>query len=273
VVALTSAGGDGSNQVGAPSAGDTTTAAPARACAGAPPSQLALPAGFGPGVAAPAAEATAAPARTQQVTSWKSEQATIEQRWPADPAVSVRLGASSPKESFLSFLDPDPITDAKGVVHRSVVFTFPGSTTDCTALEVTVYGRDADVVRKISDALVREPFVSSEPLVTTTATAFASPDVAACPGATSPGVARGALPVAATIGSSVDRASFAQPADALGDFLAGQLTLAPHGYQELQLGDGSIVYAKDVEGNVVTTVHVAPTGAGWAVTDWRASGC
>jgi len=274
VVALTSSGGDRGSTVGAPAASDATTAAPARACAGAPPAQLALPAGFGSGVAEPAADATAAPTRSQQVTSWKGEQATIEQRWPADSAVSARLGASSPKESFLSFVDPEPIADTKGVVHRSIVFTFPGTGTDCTALEVTVYGHDVDTVRGISDALVREPFVSSEPLVTTTeAAAVASPDVAACPGASTPGVAGTAVPVVATIGASVRRGVFAQPPDALVDFLAGQRTLASHGYRELQLVDGSIVFAKDVQGNVVTTVHVAPTSDGWAVTDWRASGC
>jgi hypothetical protein len=49
--------------------------------------------------------------------------------------------------------------------------------------------------------------------------------------------------------------------------------LAQRSYQELRLDDGSLVYTKDVVGNVVTTVHVVSAGAGWTVADWRASGC
>ena len=92
VVALTSSGGEHGSEVGAPAAGDATTApAPARACAGAPPRALAIPAGFGAPVEVPAAEATAAPENTQQVTSWTSGGITIEQRWPADTDVAARL--------------------------------------------------------------------------------------------------------------------------------------------------------------------------------------
>ncbi len=78
----------------------------------------------------------------------------------------------------------------------------------------------------------------------------------------------------ATVGDTVvSGATFAQPADALGHFLQGRKALAHTGYQELRIDDASIVYVKDVEGRVVTAVHVVPTPAGWTVADWRASGC
>jgi hypothetical protein len=66
---------------------------------------------------------------------------------------------------------------------------------------------------------------------------------------------------------------FGRSEDALADFLSEQPTLFPRGYRELRLDDGSIVFAKDVGGAVVTTVRVASSTNGWAVTDWRASGC
>jgi len=273
MVALTSSGGDDGNTVGAPVSSDATTdatAAPAPACAGAPPKVLAIPAGFGNGVAAPAKQATSAPASTQQVTTWSSGQATIEQRWPADADAVAKFGTSNPPaDRFSSFADPKVVVDAKGAVHRTVLFTFAGQSKEFSALQVTVYGADAGTVKTLSDNLIREPFVPSEPLVTTTGAAAAAPDVVACAGVAE----KVAVPVVATIGEAVSRGEFAQPADALSDFLSGQKTLAPHGYRALQLDDGSIVYVKDVQSNVVTTVHVVPTKAGWTVDDWKASGC
>jgi hypothetical protein len=270
VVALTSSGGDDRSTVGAPAADESTTAAPAQACAGAPPKVLAIPAGFGSAVAAPAKQATTAPANTQQVTSWSSDQATIEQRWPADADAIAKLGTANPSaNAFNSFADANVIVDAKGDVHRTVLFRFPDQSKECAALQVTVYGSDAGTVKALSDAVIREPFVSSEPLVTTTAAAASAPDVVACPGVAE----KVAVPVVATIGEAVPRGDFAQPAEALADLLAKHKTLISHGYRALQLADGSIVYVKDVQTNVVTTVHVVPTKAGWTVDNWQASGC
>ena len=268
VIALTSSGGEHGSEVGAPAAGDATTVpAPARACAGAPPRALAIPAGFGAPVAVPAAEATAAPEGTQQVTSWTSGAITIEQRWPADTDVAARLtDASGLGDSLSSSAETQATVEKNGVAHRAVVFTFGSQAPGCAHLQATVYGRDVQAVESVTDGLIEAPFVSNQPLVTTTGAAASAPAVVACDGPVRLAVA--------TVGDTVvSGATFAQPADALGSFLQGRKALAHTGYQELRIDDASIVYVKDVEGRVVTTVHVAPTPAGWVVTDWRASGC
>jgi hypothetical protein len=276
IVALATAGGDDdAARVAAPGTDGTTSAAPTPACAGAPPAQLAVPAGFGNAVAAPAEAATSPPARTQAVTSWTSGSSTIEQRWPADADKVPRGIGPLADDEMVSRADAHPIVDG-GIAHRTVVFSFGGQAPGCEHLQVTVYG-DEKTVDRISDALIAAPFASPEPLVTTTAAATAvesAPPVIACRGPQVQPVGMDATtPVAATIGGRVDGDAFAQPADALAQFLPERKTLAQSGYRELRLPDASIVYAKDVAGNVVTTVHVEATNGGWAVTDWQASGC
>jgi hypothetical protein len=274
LIALTSSGDESGNTVGAPAADEATTAAPAQACTGAPPKQLAIPAGFGSAVAAPAKQATTAPASTQQVTSWSSDQVTIEQRWPADADAIAKLGTSDPSvNGFNSFADANVIVDARGAAHRTVLFRFGGQSKECAALQVTVYGGDPGTVKALSDDVIREPFLSSEPLVTTTSAAASAPDVAACPGPAGPAAGQSEIQFVATIGTSARGGFFPQPDAALIDFLATHKTLFAHGYRALQLADSSIVYAKDVQSNVVTTVHVVPTKAGWTVDNWQASGC
>ena len=253
-----------------PSASGPDSTLPVRACAGAPPKELAIPAGFGTAVAAPAKQAAAAPTSTQQVTSWSSADAAIEERWPADAAVAAKLvTAAPPPDGFDSFADPDVIVDGKGAAHRNVLLSLSGQPQGCALVQVTVYAADAATVKTISDELIRQPFRSSQPLVTTTGVATAAPGVVACEGVAE----KVAVPVVATVAGKIDGGAFAQPAEALAEFLPSQKSLYQRGYEELRLGDSSVAYAKEVNGKVVTTVHVAPTSAGWTVTDWQASGC
>jgi hypothetical protein len=278
VVALASSGRDGdehTSEVGVPAASgaSSTTGVPAT-CAGAPPAELAIPSGFGKPVSAPAAQATTAPAKGQQVTSWTAPGATIEQRWPPDQETAARFGSPGvPTDGIRSYADGVVQGDEKSGVRRTILFVFPGQPTACAGLQVTVSGRDAGTVDGIATGLVQAPFVSHEPLVSTTGVAAGAPPVVACEGVTREKVAAIAIPVVATVGGQVEQASFEQPTEALTDFLAGRTTLAPRGYEELRLDDGSFVYVKDVVGNVVTTVHVVPAGGRWTVAEWQASGC
>jgi hypothetical protein len=269
VVALASSGSDGGSTVGAPaSRGSTTLAptAPAAACAGAPPRELAIPAGFGTAVAVPSS--------TQQITRWASEQTTIEQRWPADADAAAKLGSTpEPGDSIDSKADQHAVVDGKGVAHRTIVFTFGSQPAGCENLQVSVSGTTAAAVDSVAGALITAPFRSDEPLVATTDAAASAPAVIACDGASKGATTDLAVPVVASIGGPVAQAVFPQPVDALGDFLTGQRTLAPAGYQELRLDDASVAYVKTEHGNVVTTVHVLPTKGGWTVSDWWASGC
>jgi hypothetical protein len=277
VVALSSSGGDGggSNEVGVPVAGSatTSTAAPAT-CTGVLPAELNVPAGFGAAVAGPATQAANAPTKGQQVTSWSSDSATIEQRWPADQEAAAQFGSpAAPADGIGSYADQFAKSDKHGY-HRTIVFLFSGQPAGCAALQVTVYGRDAAAVDAVANRFVQaSPFVSREPLVSTTGAAASAPDVAACEGPVDVQVAKLTTPVVARVGDTVSAGVFAQPTEALTDFLAGHTVLAQRSYQELRLDDGSLVYTKDVVGNVVTTVHVVSAGAGWTVADWRASGC
>jgi hypothetical protein len=278
VIALTSTdGGDGGSTVGAPASTDaaTSTVAPPT-CAGPPPKQLAVPAGFGNPVAAPAKQATSAPAATQQVTSWSSDRVTIEQRWPADPDAAQRFGvlpSGSSDGSFSGSGELIPTVDDHGVAHRTTVYTFGGQAPGCEYVQVTVYGADVGAVDALADSMASAPFRSNEPLVATTAAALAAPSVVACEGAPKAAGMPFAAPVGATVGGPVTGGTFTQPADALADFLAGRTTLARSGYRELRVADSSVAYAKDVNGKVVTIVHVVPAKAGWTVADWQASGC
>ncbi len=232
--------------------------------------QLAIPAGFGTAIAAPTKQAAAAPTSTQQVTSWSSADAAIEERWPADAEVAAKLVTSDPPpDGFDSFADREVIVDGKGAAHRNVLLSLSGQPQGCALVQVTVYAADAATVKTISDELIRQPFRSAQPLVTTTGVATAAPGVVACAGVAE----KVAVPVVATVGGKIDGGAFAQPADALADFLPRQKALYQRGYAALRLDDSSLAYVKDVNGKVVTTVHVAPTSAGWTVTDWQASGC
>ena len=277
VVALTSSGGDEGSTVGAPAASGPSSTAPTPTCSGSPPAQLAVPDGFGTAVAGPGPDSTPAPLRTQQVTHWSSGPTTIEQRWPADAEAAARLGSpTAPTEGIVAGSESAAKVDAQGVARRTSVFSFAGQSSPCTNLQVTVSGHDASAVDAAADALTAAPFRSNEPLVTTTGAAASAPSVVGCEAvARSDAVATAApaMPAVATVGGSVQRSAFSQPADALADFLPGRTTLAQRGYRELRLQDSSVVYVKDVAGNVVTTVHVVLTSAGWTVTDWAASGC
>jgi len=279
VVALATAGGDGGGgvEVGAPATDPATTAAAAPVtCTGAPPAEVAIPTDFGAGVATPAAQATTAPTKGQQVTSWSTSDAatTIEQRWPADQEAIARFGSpAAPVDSFRSYSDKDVLGDGKRGYRRTVLFEFPAGASGCTALQMTVYGRDAGTVDRVAEGFVTAPFVSHQPLVSTTGAAASAPPVVACTGATRVKAEAAAMPAVATVGGPVDQASFAQPTEALTDFLAARTTLAARGYDELRLDDGSFVYTKSEVGNVVTAVHVVPNGTGWTVADWQASGC
>jgi hypothetical protein len=281
VIALASTGGgDGTSTVGAPAATAPATA-PATAgestaaCASGPPKELAIPAGFGNPVAGAANDAKDAPTSGQQVTQWSSPSATIEQRWPADRDVAARFGAlRTPGDpSIGGGTEASATVDADGVVHRTMVFTFDTPTPECSALQVTVYGRDVDTVDEYVAELRAAPFRSSEPLVTTTGTAAAAPDVVACEGVIRADlVARGVRAVA-TVGGPARSGTYEQPQAALAAFLAEQRHLVPTGYEELHLDDASIVYVNEVAERPVATVHVVPTKEGWTVSDWRASGC
>ncbi len=265
IIALTSSGGDESNTVGAPASTDAPATTSVRACAGAPPKELAIPTGFGTGVAVPSSK--------QQVTRWSSDQATIEQRWPADADKVPDRSGTTAADGFTALSDPSATVDAKGVAHQTVAFVFGGQPTGCDALQITVSGDQVDAVEAITDSLLHAPFRSNEPLVTTTGTATAAPPVVACEGVADADTAKLAVPGAAIVGGGVRSGAFPQPADALAAFLTGKPTLAQRGYQEQWLDDASVVFVKSVRTNVVTTVHVAPTSTGWTATDWAASGC
>jgi hypothetical protein len=270
VIALTSSGGVDTPTVGAPAASGPDSTLAVRACVGAPPKELEIPTGFGTAVAAPAKQAVTAPTSTQQVTSWTSADAAIEERWPADSSVAAKLVTSDPPaEGFSSFADPDVIVDGKGAAHRNVVLSLPGQAQGCALLQVTVYATDAATVKVLSDELISQPFRSSQPLVTTTGVATSAPGVVACSGVAE----KAAMPVVATVGGKVDGGAFAEPADALAEFLPSQKDLYQRGYDELRLDDSSVVFVKQTRDIVVTTVHVEPTSAGWTVSDWQASGC
>jgi hypothetical protein len=263
-------------EIGAPVAsGATTTTTAAAACSGPPPAQLAIPSGFGTGRAGPAAGSDTPPASTQQVTTWTSDRATIEQRWPSDanrrPWDQSSLAPDGP-----SGIAEDVVVDAGGGAHRTLLFGFANQAKGCETLQVTVYGADADTVRSVSDGLVHSPFVSPEPLVTTSRAAAAIPGVVACEAEATASSGVDTTTSKATVDGAVTGtgAAFGRPEDALAAFLVGEPQLFQHGYDELQLADGSVAYVKQVRpGVVVTAVHVTADAIGWSARDWRASGC
>jgi hypothetical protein len=274
VVALASSGGHGSgeSEVSVPVAGSATTDAPPT-CPGPPPANLQVPAGFGNATAAAASQPITPVAKGQQVTSWSSATATIEQRWPADRETAAQFGSPEPPaDGITSVADRVATVDDKGA-HRTALFLFPAQAAGCAGLQVIVYGNDAGTVDGIVEELLRSPFESREPLVTTTGVAAAAPPVVACEGVAREKTAVLAAPAVATVGGPVTQASFARSTEALTDFLDGRPTLAARGYEELRLDDSSLVYVKRVQGNVVTTVHVVPETSGWTVAAWQASGC
>jgi hypothetical protein len=280
VVALTSAGGDHGSRIGAPvaSGATTTTTKKKTECSGPPPAQLAIPSGFSTGRAGPAAGGSEpAPTSTQQVTTWTSDGATIEQRWPSD-ANRRPWDQTGVAPDGVSGITEDVIVDADGGAHRTLLFGFPNQPKGCETLQITVSGSDAATVRSVSDGLVQSPFVSPEPVVATSRAATAIPAVVACEAtatatATASSAVDGISP-AATVDGTATGAAFGRPGDALVSFLAGEPRLFQHGYDELHLADGSVTYVKQVRpGVVVTAVHVTAAAAGWSVNDWKASGC
>jgi hypothetical protein len=272
VVALTSEGGDDGSRIGAPAASGATTTAPTE-CSGPPPAQLAIPSGFNTGRAGPAAQSRTAPTSTQQVTTWTSDRATIEQRWPSD-ANRRPWDQSSLAPDGVSGIADDVTVDANGGAHRTLLFGFPNQPNGCETLQITVYGADAATVRSVSDGLVSSPFVSPEPLVTTSRAATAIPEVVACEANATASVTVDATTATATVDGTVTAAAFAGPTEAFASFLAGEPQLFQHGYDELRLAEGSVAYVKQVRpGAVVTAVHVTAGATGWSVHDWGASGC
>jgi hypothetical protein len=280
-IALMSGGGDDTNHVGAPAPSDSTAStAPTPACTDLPPQTLAIPEGFGNPVAGPAKDAATAPSAGQQVTSWSSGTTTIEQRWPADADVAKKYGPVVPGTgpadgSSTAVSEGVSHVDANGVARRIAVFDFSGLPAGCSILQVTVSGRDQSDVDRVTEEFTAAPFVRREPLVTTTAAAAFAPSVIPCRGPEVRAAGMKAQPeFVATVGGKVEGPAFGQPADALAGFLPGMKTLPQSGYQQLQLDDSSVVFAKPGPlGGTVTTVHVAPTPTGWMVDEWQASGC
>jgi hypothetical protein len=279
IVAL-GAGDDGDRRVGAPAASGSTSSTTAPTCTGPLPANFAIPAEFGSGEAGPAPGSSDAVESGQQVTHWSSDQATFEVRWPADEKLRQSLGTSpqqpDSQESSAS-ADSDATVDAKGVARRRTTFTFVKEPPECQTVEVTVYGTDPDIVNALDTTFLQRPYRSSEPLVTTTKAADTAPSVSPCPGPEQ--VVASATKVSevkfvATVSGSVSRGTFADPEDALADFLAVGGHFIQRGYQELQLSDGSLSFvAEPRPGVVVTVVHAIPARDGWTVSDWSASGC
>jgi hypothetical protein len=280
VVALATGGGGGDrSSVGAPVTTDagTTSTTPAVACAGSPPNELAVPAGFGNGVAGPAKQATTKPAATQQVTNWSSDSMTIEMRWPADAdaVANAHILPTPADPGGGSMGSPGQVVvDKHGSAHQTTIYTFSALPPECANVQVTVYGSDAAAVGNLAHDLLLAPWRSTVPTVVTTAAATSTPTVAACPGPPEALAVAVKVPFVATIGGAVTRAAFPDPRAALADFLTSDPRLLQQGYQELRLDDSSISYAVEARpGVVVTTVHVVPSNGGWMVDDWRASGC
>lgn len=281
IVALSTSGDDEDGHVGTPAASGrrstSTTVAPT--CSGPLPANFNIPSEFGNGRAGPAPESSDPVEPGQQVTHWSSDQATFEVRWPADEGIRKHHipTPQSDSDDFVMNFDPNVRAADNGVVYRRSDFDFSNQPPECQTAELTIYGTDPDTVNALADAYNIAPVRITEPLVTTTKSAAAAPDVIRCPGPVgAPETASNAPDVkfVATVGGPVSGETFAQPDDALADFVARRPTLYQRGYQQLQLPDGSDSFvAEPRPGAVVTVVHVAPTRDGWRVTDWNASGC
>jgi hypothetical protein len=284
IIALAGSGGDDQSRVGAPatSAIASTTTTPLT-CPGALPRQYAIPAGFGSAVAGPAKESSDPVEPGQQVTHWSSDKAELEIRWPADAKVQQQFGAlAAPQNpddhSSSTGHDVFATVDDRGVARRRAVDTFPDQVPQCQSVEISFYGTDLDAVNSAANAFNDAPYRTSQPLVTTTKADLVAPvTVAPCAGPTDEQAAKIAVSdvkYVPTVGGEVAAGTFDRPEAALADFLTTRTTLYQRGYQELQLADGSLDFvAEPRAGVVVTLVHVTPTGKGWTVTDWSASGC
>jgi hypothetical protein len=162
-------------------------------------------------------------------------------------------------------------TTATGSYDRTIVFGLHNVPSECRALQIDVADTDrarvdADVARLSNRGL----FLSDVPLVIGSEDRAAAPAVVACN-------APAGAPVAAKQGGTVTGAGvYRAPADALKSFLEAHASLIRNQYLEVHLPDGTIAYAKEQPmrpGSYVTVVHVTPTGAGWSVDRWEASGC
>lgn len=284
VIALASRGGDESSNVGAPAtSAQASTTTTASTCSGALPRDFNIPAGFGSAVAGPAKQSTDPVERGQQVTHWSSDQAELEIRWPADAKVQQQYGVTPAPQrpddhGSSTGSDVFATVDDRGVARRRAVATFPDQVPECQSVEITVYGTNTDAVNAVANAFNDAPYRTSQPLVTTTkAAATDATTVTPCPGpvdASGDVVKVSAAKYSPTVGGSISAESFSRPEDALADFLTTRPTLYQHGYEELQLADGSLDFAAEARpGVVVTLVHVTPTAKGWTVSDWSASGC
>ena len=245
-----------------PSIGVAATSAPqvTPSCGVDPPAPLAVPAGY---AGSPAAG-------SQLALTWTSSSGAIELRWPSDPTHPWPKQPSANNSSdgaFDALVDEDTTRTKTGVTERVLLFHFAGQPASCSTVQVTVYDSGPARVSAAVDALTAHPFELGVPRVTFSVAVSNAPEVSKCQ-------APPTVSVPPTRGStSVASGSFADPESALAAFVDTVRTLPRYGYTEDQLPDGSIVYAWERPGLVVTTIHVAKVSDGWTVTEWHTSGC
>jgi hypothetical protein len=269
VVTLAGSGDDAGRRVAAPAADTTGAATGPPACGSTLPAAVAVPAGFGAPQAVSAPMAPAAASASQLVETWSSSNNNIEVRWPSDTDRRPWAGEKpDPGANITGLADPEVTTTERGISYRSVLIRVPGERSPCDTVQLTVYGKDAAEVRTISDALARQPFAPTTPQVTGASTSDSVPTVVGCVSAD--GIGR-----ATATGGAVSTATFAQPTEALADFVRDpNRTLLPTGYRQLNLPDGSVAYVNEPRpGVVVTTVQVTQRDTGWSVSRWDASPC
>ncbi len=211
----------------------------------------------------------------QLILEWTSATGSIVARWPPDQQFQQLMGqpASTP--------DGQPSVGGSGTFEgrqtlnggyrRTSVFTLRNVASECRGIQIDVEDRDA---AQVDDGIAwlsnRGLFISTVPLVVASEARSGAPAAVACnaPAGVAEPPNRG--------GRVGPGPAFAAPADALKAFVDADSPLSRNGYLELRLPDGSIAYAKEQEerpGSYVTVVHVVPTGAGWSVDRWEASGC
>ena len=200
---------------------------------------------------------------------------SIEQRRPPDAGVPEKFGTFAPptdRDRLGRRTDREDRRAQRKWRVRTMLFSFPGQPAGCAQLQITVSGHDTAVVDGIADGLLRAPFRSSQPLVTTTGTATSVPTVAVCDGvhAWRAGCGRDDW-------RSGGRAGGVRPPDRHADRLPrrSSAALPARILQELHLADSSMAFVAEPRGPgvVVTTVHVLSTPSGWTGDDWEASGC
>ncbi len=248
--------------------GATVTTGPAPTCGSQLPRPLDLPEGYlGP-------ERMASSVEGQLVVGWTSATGSIIARWPPDPQFRELLGqpaAATDGQPSVSGSGTFEIKQMESSVYiRTTIFSLRNVPAECRTIQVDV--ADTNPAR-VDDGIARLNnrglFVSNVPLVVGFEEQSAAPTVVGCnapPGAAAP----------PKRGGPVTGAVYPTPADALTAFLEAEPSLIRNQYLEVRLPDGSIAYAKEQwerPGMFVTVVHVVPTGDGWSVDRWEASGC